>query len=68
MSPCYLLSPQSTLALDIIGHKNSPICAEAHHSSSPSQCHIPVRLDVQMLKLNWVYVGFVVERYWESQV
>ena len=62
------LAPLSTLALDIISHKNSSICAETHHSSSPSQGHIPVRLDVQVLELNWVYEGFVVERYGESQV
>jgi hypothetical protein len=66
---CNFLAPQSTLALDIISHKNSSICAETHHSSSPSQGHIPVvRLDIQMLELHWVYEGFVIERYWESQV
>ena len=33
---CYFMTPQGTLALDIIGYKNSSICAEPHNSSSPS--------------------------------
>ena len=65
---CNFLAPQSTLALDIISHKNSSICAETHHSPSTSQGHITVRLDVQVLELYRVYESFVVERYGESQV